>query len=72
MTQTPKKTHEKALDHFLGTVDEIHTLLELIGEANDEHYGLTPDEIHWGHVGDAKRIYSGLKEILDVIRGEVK
>ena len=68
----PKKTPEKALDHFVVAVAEIHTLLEAIGEANDEHYGHTPDEIHWGHVGDAKRTLSGLKEILDVIRGEVK
>ena len=66
------KTNEKALDEFMRTVGEIRTTLEAITEANDEHYDLSPDEIHWGHVGDVQRTLDGLKEILAVIRGEVK
>ena len=66
------KTNEKALDEFMRSVAEIRTTLEAIEEANDEHYDLSPDEIHWGHVGDVQRTLDGLKEILAVIRGEVK
>jgi hypothetical protein len=64
--------NEKALDRFMAIVGEVRTTLEAIGEANDEHYDLAPDEIHWAHVGDAERTLDGLKEILAVIRGEVK
>jgi hypothetical protein len=64
--------NEKALDRFVATVCEIRTTLEAIMEAADDHFDLTPDEIHWGHVGDVQRTLDGLKEILAVIRGEVK
>lgn len=63
---------EKALDRFISIVGEIRTTLEAIGQANDEHYDLAPDEIHWAHVGDAQRTLDSLKEILPVIRGQVK
>lgn len=65
-------TNEKALDRFVAIVGEIRTALEAIHAAADDHFDLTPDEIHWGHVGDASRTLDGLKEILAVIRGEVK
>jgi hypothetical protein len=65
------QSNEKALDRFLAIVGEIRTTLEAIREAADDHFDLTPDDIHWGHVGDVQRTLSGLKEILAVIRGEV-
>ncbi len=65
-------TNEKALNRFVTIVGEIRTTLEAIQAAADDHFDLTPDEIHWGHVGDAARTLDGLKEILAVIRGEVK
>ncbi len=66
------ENNEKALDQFLAIVGEIRTTLEAIQQAADDHFDLTPDEIHWGHVGDVQRTLSGLKDILAVIRGEVK
>jgi len=65
-------TNEKALARFMDVVGEIQTTLEAIDEAADDHFDLTPDEIHWGHVGDVQRTLDGLKHILAVIRGEVK
>ena len=67
-----REKNEKALDRFLAINGEIETALGALRDANCEHYGLTPDEIHWGHVGDVQRTLSGLKEILAVIRGEAK
>ena len=62
--------NEKALDRFLAIVGEIRTATEAIQEASDDHFDLTPDEIHWGHVGDVTRTLEGLKDVLAVIRGE--
>jgi hypothetical protein len=75
--EAAKQTHvepatEQAVEHFVAIVGEIRTTLEAIQEANDEHYDFTPEEINWGHVGDVTRTLAGLKEILAVIRGEVK
>ena len=64
--------NEKALDRFLAIVGEIRTATEAIQKSADDHFDLTPDEIHWGHVGDAGRTLEGLKEVLAVIRGEQK
>jgi hypothetical protein len=65
-------TKEKALDRFLETVCEIRTTLEAIQEAADNHFDVMPEEVTWGHVGDANRTLAGLKEILAAIRGEAK
>jgi hypothetical protein len=65
-------TNEKALARFIEINGEIETVLGELRDANCEHYDLSPDEIHWGHVGDVQRTLDGLKEILAVIRGEVK
>ncbi len=64
-------TNEQALARFLANVGAIRTALDAIGAAADDHFDLTPDEIHWGHVGDTQRTLQGLTEILAVIRGEV-
>lgn len=68
MRTTP---NEEALGRFVEIVTQIRGVLEAIGEATDEHFDLTPEEIHWGHVGDAGRTLAGLTEILATIRGEV-
>lgn len=63
-------TNEQALERFLATVGEIRTTLEAIQAATDDHFDLTPDEIHWGHVGDAARVRDALAEVLAIIRRE--
>jgi len=64
--------NEKALERFHAVVSDVRDALEAIEEANDGHYDLSPDEIHWGHVGDVQRTLDGLKGILADIRGEAK
>jgi hypothetical protein len=63
---------EDATERFIATISEINTTLEALQAATDDHFDLTPDEIHWGHVGDARRVLTGLNEILAIIHGEVK
>ena len=62
--------NERPLDRFLATVAEIEMTLQALKEANDDHYDLSPDEVLWANVGDAKRTLAGLKEVLAIIRGE--
>ncbi len=64
------KQNEPALRGFVATVGEIRRLLETLSEAADEHFGLTPEEIHWGHVGDATWTRDQLKHVLAVLHGE--
>ena len=70
MTATTQ--NDQALARFMAIVGEIRTTLEAIREANDEHHDLAPEAVHWAHVGDVTRTLEGLKEVLAVIRGEVK
>jgi hypothetical protein len=64
------KTEATATERFATIVAEIHITLAAIQAQADEHFGRTPDEIHWGHVGDAGRVRDALVEVLAIIRGE--
>lgn len=69
MKTNATKTNDEALNKFVGLVNEIRTLLGTLNELADEHFNLTPDEIHWGHVGDATETRNALQNILDRING---
>lgn len=70
MTASQSKGNEKALEEFIARVGKIDAALETIKAANDEHYNLLPDEIHWGHVGDVGRALEGLEEIIAAMQGD--
>ena len=69
MTASQTRSRERALEEFIARVGKIDAALETIKVANDEHYNLTPDEIHWGHVGDVGRVLEGLEEIIAAMQG---
>ncbi len=71
-TKTRTKTNEEALANFVTAIGEIVTTIDEIKIAADDHFGTHPDEIHWGHVGDANRVLEGLKEIATIIRNDAK
>ncbi len=55
-----KKT---ALDSFTGTVGEISALLNKLQEAvADNHMGVAPEAVTWGHVGTALHILDLLED----------
>jgi hypothetical protein len=58
-------TNEKALAAFIGEIAQIDFLLENMKALADDHFGATPEEIDWGHVGDAARLAAKLKEALE-------
>ncbi len=54
---------------FAAAVEEIREVTGKILEAADDHLGVDPDNVHWGHVGDANRILAALRETLAIIQG---
>lgn len=67
---TTTRSNEKATAAFAARVAEILALTEEIQNAAEAHFDCTPDEIHWGHVGDATWTRNELQNVLARIRGE--
>ena len=62
MRRNDKQT---ALDAFIARKAEIDTMLERLKTLSDEHFGYTPDDINWGHVGTLAHYAELLKRITD-------
>lgn len=50
-----------ALGPFILTVGECVELLARVRERLDEHLGVSPDDVTWGHVADADRLLHHLR-----------
>jgi hypothetical protein len=61
---------EKALAEFMSAVEEIRNALAGLQSEADDHLGVDPDAVNWGHVGDAKHILAALRETLAFARHE--
>jgi len=59
------RTNDKALAAFMTRKAEIDSMLARLQALSDEHFEASPDEIHWGHVGDLADISKNLREICD-------
>ncbi|PHQ96431.1 MAG: hypothetical protein COB39_12130 [Marinosulfonomonas sp.] len=59
------RTNDKALAAFMTRKAEIDTMLARLQSLSDEHFEASPDDIHWGHVGDLADISKNLREICD-------
>jgi hypothetical protein len=71
---TRKSNNEEARRAFVGKLAEARKLMERIEKHLDDHMGVPPEEINWGHHGDACRIVHLLKEITEAcgLTGEGK
>jgi hypothetical protein len=54
-----------ALDAFIARKAEIDTMLDRLKALSDEHFGYSPDDINWGHVGTLAHYAELLKRITD-------
>ncbi len=52
----PKPIEPSAAERFLAVKFEIDALLAKLTAKSADHFDVTPDELHWGHVGDVARI----------------
>jgi hypothetical protein len=65
-TRPTTATNDKALAAFFAAKSEIDAQLERLKALSDEHFNASPDEIHWGHVGDLQRYAGLLRQITDI------
>ena len=68
MTKTPTapgSSPGQALDAFIARKAEIDAMLERLTALSGEHFGYSPDDIDWGHVGTLGHYAELLKEITD-------
>ena len=67
----PKPHHQDAaLDTFVGNLSEITAILARLQSTVDDHLGIAPEIVNWGHVGDTAQIASQLREIRDRLFNE--
>ena len=60
-----RNDNQTALDAFIARKAEIDTMLERLKALSDEHFGYSPDDINWGHVGTLAHYAELLKRITD-------
>lgn len=64
-TQTPR-TNDEALTAYITAQQEARGLLAAITRYLDAHQNdLTPEQVHWGHVGDMQRLVEALSALGD-------
>lgn len=45
------KTNDTALEAFIAAKTEIDAVLARLASRSADHFGHSPDEVNWGHVG---------------------
>ena len=55
--------NEKALHQFMINTEQARELLATIQAELDDHMNLSPEAVHWGHVGDSKHVLESLRDI---------
>ena len=64
------KSNEDALAAFVSRKAEIDTMLTRLQALSDDHFGVAPEEVTWGHVGTLEHHAELLKRITDMAFGE--
>lgn len=59
------QTTQTALDAFIACKAGIDAQLARLQALSAEHFNVSPDKVHWGHVGDLSRYADLLKQITD-------
>lgn len=56
-----------ACEAFVQKKAEIDSLLARLQQHSADHFGVNPDAVQWGHVGDLEHVLSHLREITDSV-----
>lgn len=59
-----------ALETFLWRKQEIDILLERLRGLSEDHFGASPDDIDWSHVGTLTLYRDRLRDLADAASGE--
>lgn len=65
MMQNP--AYPTATDAFVARKASFDALLARLTAASDEHFGVGPDDVHWGHVGSLAEAVRMLEEVVAFI-----
>jgi hypothetical protein len=65
-TRTRHHDNSKALAAFIAAKADIDAMLATLAALSADHFGETPDEIHWGHVGTLSLYRERLRDITDM------
>ena len=57
------KTNDATLDAFIAAKIEIDAMLARLVAHSADHFGYSPDEVNWGHVGTQDHYRARLREI---------
>ena len=60
------KTNDTALDAFIAAKAEIDTMVARLAAHSADHFGYSPEEVNWGHVGTLDHYRARLREITDM------
>lgn len=66
------KTNDAALDAFIAAKAEIDAMLAPLAAHSADHFGSSPEEVNWGHVGTLDHYRARLREITDMAFLECK
>ncbi|MCL2093803.1 MAG: hypothetical protein FWH12_06375 [Treponema sp.] len=61
------KNNEDALNAFIGKIAEASEKAGTLSDFIQNHLGYSPEEVNWGHVGDAGHVLEQLDEILNFL-----
>lgn len=62
----PRHTdNSKALAAFIARKADIDAMLERLTTLSADHFDVSPDDVHWGHVGTLAHYAELLKRITD-------
>ena len=56
---------QNALDAFIARKADIDAMLDRLKALSGEHFGYSPDDVNWGHVGTLAHYAELLKRITD-------
>lgn len=60
------KTNDVALEAFIAAKTEIDEMLTRLATHSADHFGCSPEEVNWGHVGMLDQYRARLSEITDM------
>jgi hypothetical protein len=60
------KTNDAALDAFIAAKAEIDTMVARLAAHSADHFGSSPEEVNWGHVGTLDHYRACLREITEM------
>lgn len=61
------RSNENALSAFVTAKAEIDEMLKRLTDFSDDHFGVAPDDVNWGDVGNLGHVRERLRQATDFI-----